>query len=124
LTDEKQALLAKVTKSKFQLRAQLDASQKRLAAIDAEMEKNKTEGRVRVRNICHPGVSINIRGVRYLVKEKLRFTRFVYEDGVEIKGLKCEASQPVCATVCLTNNILIGSNLVLNILRRNTSNDT
>lgn len=84
LTEEKQALLAKVTKAKFQLKAQFDASEKRLAEIEAEMEKNKTEGRVRVRNTCHPGVSITIRGVRYLVRETLRFARFVYEDG-EIK---------------------------------------
>lgn len=84
LTEEKQALLAKVTKAKFQLKAQFDSSEKRVAELEAEMEKNKAEGCVRVRNICHPGVSVTIRGVRYLVRETLRFTRFVYEDG-EIK---------------------------------------
>lgn len=81
LTEEKQVLLAKITKAKFQIMAQLEASEKRLRELEAEMEKNKTEGRVRIRNICHPGVSITIRGVRYLVRETLRFTRFVYEDG-------------------------------------------
>lgn len=84
LNEEKQALFAKITKVKFQLKAQFDASEKRLAGIEAEMEKNKAEGCVRVRNVCHPGVNITIRGVRYPVKETLRFARFVYEDG-EIK---------------------------------------
>lgn len=81
LNEEKRVLLAKITKAKFQLRAQFDASEKRLAEIETEMEKGKAEGCVRVRNICHPGVNITIRGVRYLVREELRFTRFVYEDG-------------------------------------------
>ena len=81
LNAEKQALLAKITKAKFQIKAQLDAGGKRLAELEAEMEKNKSEGCVRVRSYCHSGVSITIRGVRYLVRETLRFTRFVYEDG-------------------------------------------
>lgn len=84
MTEEKQALLAKITKAKFQIKAQFDSVGKRLAELEEDMEKNRMEGRVRVRNICHPGVSITIRGIRYLVKEPLRFTRFVYDDG-EIK---------------------------------------
>lgn len=84
LTEEKQALLAKITKAKFQIKAQYDATRKRLEELEADLEKNKLEGCVRVRNVCHPGVSITIRGVRYLVREPLLFTRFVYEDG-EIK---------------------------------------
>lgn len=84
LTEEKQILLAKITKAKFQIKAQLESSEKRLRELEIELEKNKNEGRVRIRGVCHPGVSISIRGVRYLVREPLRFTRFVYEDG-EIK---------------------------------------
>jgi uncharacterized protein (DUF342 family) len=53
------------------------------------MEKNKIDGRVRVRNVCHPGVTVTIRGVRYIVREPLRFTKFVYEDGeVKIKSFE------------------------------------
>ena len=77
-------MLAKITKAKFQLKAQYDSTQKRLEELERDVEKNKLEGRVRIKNVCHPGVSITIRGVRYLVRETLKFTRFVYEDG-EIK---------------------------------------
>lgn len=87
LTKDKQDLLAKITKAKFQFKAQLDATAKRLEELEQEREKNKVEGRVRVKNVCHPGVTITIRGVKYLVRETLRFTKFVYEDGeVKIKA--------------------------------------
>ena len=81
LDNEKRGLLARLTKSKFQLISQLDTSTKRLAELEAQMERVKVEGRVRVRNICHPGVSITIRGITYLVREPLRFTSFVNESG-------------------------------------------
>ncbi|MDR3254622.1 MAG: FapA family protein [Synergistaceae bacterium] len=84
LTKDKQELLARITKAKYQLKAQYHAIQVRLDELDRDEEENKMDGCVRVRNICYPGVAIIIRGVRYIVRERLRFTRFVYEDG-EIK---------------------------------------
>jgi uncharacterized protein (DUF342 family) len=87
LTEDKQGALAKLTKAKFQIKAQHEATQKRLAELEKDMEKNKADGRVRVKNTCHPGVTVTIRGVRYIVRETLRFTKFVYEDGeVKIKS--------------------------------------
>ncbi|MDR3278984.1 MAG: FapA family protein [Synergistaceae bacterium] len=86
MTEDKQEMLARTTKAKFQIKAQRDATKKRLEELETDMEKNKMEGRVRVKNTCHPGVTITIRGVRYIVRENLRFTKFVYEDGeVKIK---------------------------------------
>ena len=84
MTEDKQALLAKITKAKFQIKSQYDITKKRLEELDSEMEKSKTNGCVRVKNACHPGVTITIRGVRYLVRETLHFTKFVHDDG-EIK---------------------------------------
>ena len=81
MTDEKQALLAKITKAKFQVKSQLDATKKRLEELETEIEKSKSAGCVRVKNACHPGVTIMIRNVRYLVRETLFYTRFVYDDG-------------------------------------------
>jgi len=89
MTEDKQEMLARLTKAKFQIKAQHDATKKRLDELEAEMNKNKADGRVRVKNICHPGVNITIRGIRYIVRETLRFTRFVYEDGeVKIKSFE------------------------------------
>ncbi|MDR0653343.1 MAG: FapA family protein, partial [Synergistaceae bacterium] len=89
LTEDKREMLARITKAKFQIRAQHDATQRRLAELAGEMEKNRSTGRVRVKNVCHPGVTITIRGVRYIVRETLKFTRFVYEEGeVRIKSFE------------------------------------
>jgi uncharacterized protein (DUF342 family) len=87
LTEDKQEILARITKAKFQIKAQYDATQRRLETLESDMEKNKREGRVRVKSVCHPGVTVTIRGVKYIVREPLRFVRFVYEDGeVKIKS--------------------------------------
>jgi uncharacterized protein (DUF342 family) len=87
LTEDKQEALARLTKAKFQIRAQHDATQRRLSELAGEMEKNRVSGRVRVKGACHPGVTVTIRGVRYIVRETLKFTKFVYEEGeVRIKS--------------------------------------
>jgi uncharacterized protein (DUF342 family) len=89
LTEDKRETLARVTKAKFQIMAQHDATRRRLSELADEMEKNKSTGRVRVKNACHPGVTITIRGVRYIVRETLKFTKFVYEEGeVRIKSFE------------------------------------
>jgi uncharacterized protein (DUF342 family) len=89
LKQDKQELLAKITKAKFQLKAQFSTARKRLDELDKDADENRIDGCVRVRNICYPGVAIVIRGVRYLVREKLRFTKFVYEDGeIRVKSFE------------------------------------
>ncbi|MDR1509332.1 MAG: FapA family protein [Synergistaceae bacterium] len=84
LTEDKQETLARITKAKFQIKAQHDATKRHLDELERDLDKNKLEGRVCVKNACHPGVSVMIRGVRYIVRETLRFVKFIYEDG-EIK---------------------------------------
>lgn len=84
LSKDKQTMLAKATKIKFQLKAQLEFMTKKLEELEILKEKTKTEGCVRVKNVCYPGVTIKIRGQKYIVREELKFARFVFEDG-EIK---------------------------------------
>lgn len=84
LTSDKQTILAKITKIKFQLRSQYDVIEKKLAELDVLREKSKSDGTVRVKNICYPGVIVTIRGVKYIVREELKFSSFVYDDG-EVK---------------------------------------
>jgi uncharacterized protein (DUF342 family) len=89
LKPDKQELLAKITKAKFQIKAQYASAKSRLEELEKDVEDNKGAGCVRVKNICYPGVAIVIRGIRYIVREKLRFTRFVYEDGeIKIKSFE------------------------------------
>jgi uncharacterized protein (DUF342 family) len=89
LKPDKQELLAKITKAKFKMKAQHRAAHDRLEELDKDADENRIDGCVRVKNICYPGVTINIRGIRYIVREKLRFSRFVYEDGeIKIKSFE------------------------------------
>ena len=84
LDDQKRGLMVRLTKAKFQLQAQLGMINDRLKALDGEMERSKLSGRVRVRNICYPGVSVTIRGMTYVVRETQRFACFLVDAG-EIK---------------------------------------
>ena len=84
LDDQKRGLMVRLTKAKFQLQAQITMIGDRLKTLDGEMERSKLSGRVRVRNICHPGVTITIRGMTYIVRETQRFASFVVDAG-EIK---------------------------------------
>jgi uncharacterized protein (DUF342 family) len=89
LKPDKQELLAKITKAKFQIKAQYSVARERMGELEKDADEHRLDGCVRVRNICYPGVLITIRGVRYMVKEKLRFVKFAYEDGeIKIKSFE------------------------------------
>lgn len=81
LDENKRALMISLTKAKFQLQSQVSSAKKELEQIEAQMEGSKNKGRVRVKGVCHPGVTVSIRGVTYIVREKQQFCSFVYEDG-------------------------------------------
>jgi hypothetical protein len=84
LDDNKRALMISLTKAKFQMQSQRNAARDELGLIDEQMENSKTRGRVRVKGSCYPGVTVSIRGMVYIVREKQQFCSFLYEDG-EIK---------------------------------------
>ena len=48
------------------------------------MENSKAKGCVRVKGVCYPGVTVSVRGLTYIVREKQQFCSFVY-DGGEVK---------------------------------------
>jgi hypothetical protein len=84
LDENKRALMISLTKAKFQMQSQLNSAREELKIIDEQMESSKTRGRVRVKGSCYPGVTVSIRGMTYIVREKQQFCSFLYEDG-EIK---------------------------------------
>jgi uncharacterized protein (DUF342 family) len=89
LKPDKQELLAKMTKAKFQIKAQYSAARERMGELERDADENRIDGCVRVRNVCYPGVLITIRGIHYVVRERLRFVKFVYEDGeIKIKSFE------------------------------------
>ena len=84
LDDSKRALMISITKSKFQLQSQQKIATNEIEKIDQMIEITRSQGIVRVKNICYAGVSITIRGFTYLVREPFKFCSFVFESG-EIK---------------------------------------
>lgn len=81
LDEGKRALMLSATKAKFQLQATLMSLKDELAEIEADLELRKSQGIVRIREMCYPGVSIIIRGSAYVVREPVRFVAFVNENG-------------------------------------------
>jgi uncharacterized protein (DUF342 family) len=73
-----------LTKAKFQLQSQLGTAREELRIIEEQMENSKAKGCVRVKGICYPGVTVSVRGLTYIVREKQQFCSFVY-DGGEVK---------------------------------------
>ncbi|MDI9388858.1 MAG: FapA family protein [Synergistota bacterium] len=81
LDENKRALMISLTKAKFQTQSQLIAAADELKEIDAQMESSKARGCVRVKGTCHPGVTVTVRGVTYVVREKQTFCSFIYHEG-------------------------------------------
>ena len=84
LDENKRALMISLTKAKFQLQSQLGTAREELRIIEEQMENSKAKGCVRVKGICYPGVTVSVRGLTYIVREKQQFCSFVY-DGGEVK---------------------------------------
>lgn len=84
LDENKRALMISLTKAKFQLQSQLGSAKDELRIIEEQMENSKPKGCVRVKGVCYPGVTVSVRGLTYIVREKQQFCSFVY-DGGEVK---------------------------------------
>ncbi|MDR1622761.1 MAG: FapA family protein [Synergistaceae bacterium] len=81
LDDGKRAVMVTATKSKFQLQSALKAMVDELKEIEDRLELIKSKGIVRVKDICHPGVIVTIRGMAYVVREPFKYSSFVFEGG-------------------------------------------
>ena len=84
LDNEKRALLGKLTRASFQLKASISESEKEAINLDEEMERTRERGAVRAKTVCYPGVYVTIRGITYRVREQFKFGALLYEEG-EIK---------------------------------------
>ncbi|MDR1741430.1 MAG: FapA family protein [Synergistaceae bacterium] len=81
LDDDKRILMAKLTQAKFKIQAAMGPMKAELNDIDDRLDLAKASGVVKVKGVCYPGVSINIRGVNYVVREPFKYAAFVFEDG-------------------------------------------
>lgn len=84
LDDEKRTLLGKLTRTAFSFKASIKELKDETALLEADMERKRERGAVRVKGVCYPGTSVTIRGVTYRVREGFKFGALLYSRG-EIK---------------------------------------
>ena len=84
LDETKRGILISLMKANFQLQSKLKTEQNEFRELEELVEKSKTQGAVRVKGVCYPGVTVSMRGLTYIVREEQKFCSFVY-DGGEIK---------------------------------------
>ena len=84
LDEDKRALLGKLTRAVFQIRASMHEYEKEALKLESEMERRRERGAVRAKTVCYPGVYVTIRGVTHRVREQFKFGALLYEEG-EIK---------------------------------------
>ncbi|MDR1979940.1 MAG: FapA family protein [Synergistaceae bacterium] len=81
LDEGKRSVMVTATKSKFQLQSALKAMNNELKEIEDRLELTKAKAVVRVKDVCHPGVIVTIRGFAYVVREPFKYASFVFDDG-------------------------------------------
>lgn len=74
-------MLVKLLRAQFQLKAQLEAMERRRAEVEESMARSRADPRVMAREVVHPGVLVTIRGVSYRVTDPIKFVSFRYEGG-------------------------------------------
>ena len=84
LNEDKRKLFVSLTKILFTLKNELNIIKETLEATQKEMESNKTNAIIRIKQKCYSGVFINIRGVTYKTSDENRYCSYVFEEG-EIK---------------------------------------
>lgn len=83
LPPDKQELLLKLTRTQFQLMAQIKQSIGRRQQLE-ELTKKESSGKISASDTIYPGVHVTIRDVSMQVKEEMRFVSLV-EKGGEIR---------------------------------------
>ncbi|MDR1379607.1 MAG: FapA family protein [Synergistaceae bacterium] len=77
----KRAMMLGAIKSQFQIQAALNSMIAELKEIEERLERTKSQGVVRVKGTCYPGVVITIRGFSYVVKKPFQYSSFVFDEG-------------------------------------------
>jgi uncharacterized protein (DUF342 family) len=84
LDETKRGILISLMKANFQLQSKLKAEQNEFRELEELVEKSKTQGAVRVKGVCYPGVTGVHAGIDLHCQGGTEICSFVY-DGGEIK---------------------------------------
>lgn len=86
LNEKQRSLLVTTIKSKYQLQATLKSNQDELDDISNRMALTQTQGTVKVKDVCYPGVTVAIRDAKLTVRETFKNVTFVYDkESAEVK---------------------------------------
>lgn len=86
LTEDKQSMLSKLTRTFFIMSKQLDEMKKRMGEIEAIVEESK-RGEIKVSGSVFPGVIISIGSVSKSMQDVRNAVRFYIDDGEIITGI-------------------------------------
>lgn len=81
LDDQKQALLTRLVKTKYNLKGTLVTLEEELRTIAERLACVHALACVKVKGVCYPGVEIDIRGAKYKVQDKCSFVSFIEDQG-------------------------------------------
>lgn len=85
MSQDKQAMLAKLTRTYFVMTNEIESMKKRMKEIEAVVEESK-RGEVKVSGLVHPGVGITIGTVSRAVGENIKYARFFNDNGQIVIG--------------------------------------
>lgn len=83
MTDDKRAMMLKLTKAQFHLVGQINTAKQRMTEVEEALEEMKY-GRIRAANSIYPGVKVMVGTLIKPIREILKFVTLYAEDG-EIK---------------------------------------
>ncbi|MFP4481830.1 MAG: DUF342 domain-containing protein [Thermovirgaceae bacterium] len=81
LDERQKALALKFVELRKSVSTQIEKLKGVLGEIEKTIDAIKHKGCVKVWELCHPGVSVTIRGETYLVRETVERVRFIYKEG-------------------------------------------
>jgi len=84
IDQSKKALMLQLSKAKLQLQSNIEFYRTEKQKLEQEIAKTTEACRVKVKGSCYPGVIINMRGISYIVREKMDYVIFYFDKG-EIK---------------------------------------
>ncbi len=85
LPEEKKALFIKLTRTRFQLQRKLEKLREEEESLREALGASE-RGRVKVKDVLYPGVTIRVGQVTYYVRDELKYVTILLEEG-EVKIL-------------------------------------
>ncbi|WP_303883218.1 DUF342 domain-containing protein [Acetomicrobium mobile] len=84
IDQSKRALMLQLSKAKLRLQSSVEFYDAQRQKLEGEILRVNEACRVKVKGACYPGVIINMRGITYIVRDRMEYVTFYFDKG-EIK---------------------------------------